>query len=131
MARPQREGTLASIPKRNIAIIEDDSGMLRSIACLLSTFGFDTEIFDSAEAFLAASSKASCLLVDINLDRMTGIELAIQLAERGIRYPIIFMTGRDNDSDRRKAEDVGAVAYLTKPFPARSLIGALIKATTQ
>ena len=59
---------------------------------------------------------------------MTDIELALQLAERGINHPIIFMTARDNDSVRSQAEDVGAVAYLTKPFPARSLIGAIIKA---
>src|SRR5262245_32285035 len=98
--------------------------MRRSTSVLLSAFGFGTETFESAEAFLevAASSKACCLVVDINLGKMTGIELALQLAQRGIKYPIIFMTGQDNDSVRRQAADAGAVAYLSKPFPARMLI---------
>ena len=127
----QRGDALAPVPKKIIAIIEDDSGMRRSTSILLEACGFGTQTFDSAEAFLkvAASSNACCLVVDINLDKMTGLELALQLAERGMRYPIIFMTGNDNDSVRCQAEDLGAVAYLNKPFPARILIEAIIKAT--
>ena len=99
--------------------------MRRSTSALLEASGFGTETFDSAEAFLNASSKACCLVVDINLVKMTGIELALRLAQRGSIYPIIFMTGHDNDIVRRQAEDVGAVAFLNKPFPARMLIGQL------
>src|SRR3954470_12539802 len=122
---------LASTPQKIIAIIEDDRGMRRSTSVLLSAYGFGTETFDSAESFLqvVATSKAACLVVDINLAKMTGIELALQLSDRGIKRPIIFMTGCDNGGVRRKAEDAGAVAYLNKPFPARILIEALVKAT--
>ena len=104
--------------------------MRRSTSVLLSAFGFGTETFESAEAFLevVASTNACCLLVDINLDQMNGIELALELAERGIRYPIIFMTGNDDDGIRRRAKDAGAVAYLNKPFPARMLVEAINKA---
>jgi len=125
------ENALASTPQKIIAIIEDDHGMRRSTSVLLSAYGFGTEMFESAETFLkvAASSRACCLVVDINLVKMTGIELALQLSERGIKRPIIFMTGRDNDNVRRQAEDAGAVAFLNKPFPARMLIEALVKAT--
>src|SRR5262249_41356504 len=101
------ENALASTPKRIIAIIEDDSRMRTSVARLLEAFGFGTETFESAEAFLRASSNACCLLVDINLDKMNGIELALNLGGRGIKYPIIFMTGRDSDSVRRQAVNAG------------------------
>jgi FixJ family two-component response regulator len=131
--RPKNASVLASTPQKIVAIIEDDSRVRRAVARLLSASGFGTETFESAEAFLevAASSKASCLVVDINLGKMTGIELALQLAERGVKHSIIFMTGRDDDSVRRQAKDVGAVAYLTKPFPARTLIEAINKATSR
>src|SRR5436190_10976434 len=98
-----RTASKGDVLGKTIAIIEDDVGMRRSVARLLAASGFDTESFDSAEAFLEKSSKASCLVVDINLDKMTGIELALQLGKRGIKYPIIFMTGRDNDRSRRQA----------------------------
>ena len=120
---------MAQTPRKIIGIVEDDSGIRRSTSRLLSGFGFDTETYDSAEAFLAASSKACCLVVDINLGKMTGIELALQLAERSIKIPIIFMTGHDNDSARRQAADAGAVAYLNKPLSVQMLIGAILKAT--
>ena len=105
--------------------------MRRSTSVLLEASGFGTETFDSAEAFLKSSSKACCLVVDIDLDKMTGIKLARQLAQHGRIYPIIFMTGHDSDIVRRQAEDVGAVACLTKPFPAQMLIKAIIKACSR
>ena len=120
---------MAQTPRKIIGIVEDDAGIRRSTSRLLSGCGFDTETYDSAEAFLAASSKACCLVVDINLGKMTGIELALQLAERSIKIPIIFMTGLDSKSVRGQAMDAGAVAYLTKPFSVRRLIGAILKAT--
>jgi len=102
--------------------------MRTSVARLLEAFGFGTETFESAEAFLGASSNACCLLVDINLDKMNGIELALNLGGRGIKYPIIFMTGRDSDSVRRQALNAGAAGYLNKPFLARTLLEEIVKA---
>src|SRR5262245_24354115 len=101
-----------STSSKIVAIIDDDDGMRRSISRLLSEFGFNTETYDSAEAFLeaAVSSKAACLVVDIDLGRMSGIELAHQLAQGGFKFPIIIMTGLDNDNFRRQAADVGAAA---------------------
>ena len=117
-------------PQKIVAIIEDDRSILRATSVLLSAFGFGTEMFESAEAFLkvAASSKAACLVVDIDLGTMTGIEMAHQLVETGSSYPIIFTTGLDSERTRRQAEHAGAVAYLNKPFPAQMLIEAIIKA---
>src|SRR5215470_17749134 len=87
-------------PQKIVAIIEDDRSLLRATSVLLSAFGFGTEMFDSAEAFLeaAVSSKAACLVVDIDLGAMTGIELAHRLIEGGFSFPIIFTTGRDSET---------------------------------
>jgi len=99
-------------------------------ANLLSSFGYATETFDSAEAFLnaTATSEATCLVVDIQLGDISGVELAHQLAADGFKYPIIFMTALDDKGIQSQAEAVGAIAYLSKPFPPSSLIDAIIKA---
>jgi FixJ family two-component response regulator len=110
-----------------VAIIDDDPGMRASISTLLSAFGYDTETFDSAEAFLniVATSEATCLVVDIQLGGMNGVELGRQLAAAGFTFPIVFMTGRDNDRLRCQATQLGYVAYLNKPFAAELLIDGI------
>jgi FixJ family two-component response regulator len=97
---------------------------------LLSTLGYNTETFDSAEAFLnaVATSKATCLLVDIQLGDISGLELAHQLAADGFKYPIIFMTGLTDERIKGRASAAGGIAFLSKPFPAKLLIDAINKA---
>ena len=116
---------------KTVAIIDDDPGMRESLEVLLAVMGYYAEIFDSAESFLtaAATSSASCLVVDIHLPDLSGIELARQLVAEGFNYPIIFMTGRDNDFIRRQAEATGCIAFLKKPFPAKLLRDAIRQAT--
>jgi FixJ family two-component response regulator len=122
-----------SIRQTIVAIVDDDPEMRDATANLLSACGYGTETFDSAEAFLnaAATSKASCLVTDIQLGDISGVELAHQLAADGYKYPIIFMTAFDDELIRSKAAAAGAVAFLSKPFPANSLIEAVAKATEQ
>jgi FixJ family two-component response regulator len=105
--------------------------MRQATAKLVSAFGFGMEAFASAAAFLnvAATREADCLVVDIQLDGMSGLELAHQLTVVGFKYPIIFMIALDGESVRSQAAAVGGVATLSKPFPAQVLIEALIKAT--
>ena len=113
-----------------IAIIDDDPGMRGAMGTLLPTLGYGTETFGSAEAFLnaVATSKATCLLVDIQLGDISGLELARKLAADGFKYPIIFMTGLTDECIRSQAAAAGGIAFLTKPFPARLLIDAIYKA---
>jgi CheY-like chemotaxis protein len=140
-ARPQRctneprDGNkfghiLTSIQQKIVAIVDDDPGMRLATANLLSAFGYRTETFDSAEAFLNATStsEATCLVVDIQLGDISGVELAHQLAADGFKYPIIFMTALDDGRIRNQAEAAGAIAYLRKPFSESSLIEAIVRA---
>ena len=113
-----------------ITVIDDDPEMRASLEALLSAYGYDVETFDSAETFLARAStcRAFCLIVDFHLGDITGVELAHQLAVEGFKFPIIFMTGHRDASIERQAFAVGGVAFLYKPFPARTLIDAIKKA---
>jgi FixJ family two-component response regulator len=113
-----------------IAVVDDDPEICASLEALLSAYRYDVETFNSAEAFLARAStcRALCLIVDIHLGDITGVELAHQLAADGFKFPIIFMTGRRDASIERQVFAVGGVAFLHKPFPAATLIDAIKKA---
>jgi FixJ family two-component response regulator len=113
-----------------VAVVDDDPEMRASMATLVSAFGYSAETFDSAETFLACAStcKAICLLVDIQLGGISGVELARQLAANGLKFPIIFVTGLDDAMIESEAAAAGGVAFLRKPFPAKMLIDAVKKA---
>jgi FixJ family two-component response regulator len=121
---------VTSFHKKIVAIVEDDPEMREATAALLLAFGYGTETFGSAEAFLiaAATSQASCLVTDIQLGDISGVELVHQLAADGYKYPTIFMTALDDAWMRSKVAAVGGLALLTKPFPSNLLIEAVVKA---
>lgn len=116
--------------RKTVAVIDDDGGVRASLRVLLAGLSYNVELFASAEAFLVAApdSKANCLLVDVQLGDISGIELARQLAADGLTFPIIFMTGCDEEHIRSQAEAAGGVAFLKKPFPAKLLFDTLKKA---
>jgi FixJ family two-component response regulator len=119
-----------SLPKKIVAIVDDDPEMREATAALLSAFGYGTETFNSAEAFLiaAATSQASCLVTDIQLGDISGVELAHQLKADGYKFPAIFITALDDEWIRSKVAAAGGIALLTKPFPPNVLIEAVVKA---
>jgi FixJ family two-component response regulator len=112
---------------RTIAVIEDDPSMLQGLNRLLSAHGFCVERFTSAESFLDDIGKcdAKCLIVDIHLGGISGIDLKRRLTSSGSDLPVIFMTAIDNAATRQEAFDAGCVAYLRKPFLAELLIDAI------
>jgi FixJ family two-component response regulator len=120
-----------SNPQKTVAVVDDDPEMRCSLAALLDAAGYSAETYDSAETFLicASSCKASCLVIDVNLGDITGIELAHQLLADGLKWPIIFMTGLDDPAIKTQASAVGPIAFLHKPFRANDLIDAIRKAT--
>ena len=118
--------------RRIIFVIDDDLGMLRAIKRLLELSQFDIKTFTSAEAFLdsANACDAECLVLDINLSGISGIELRRKLARTGLSVPTIFITGKDSEIVRKAALEVGYAAYLTKPFTAKQLTDAIGAALT-
>jgi FixJ family two-component response regulator len=119
-----------SLRRGSIFVIDDDPGMLRTMQRLLKVYGFDVLVFESAEALLdnANPRDAGCLVLDIHLSGMSGIELGRKLARSGISVPIIFITANDNEVVRKAAREIGCTAYLPKPFPAEQLKNAIHKA---
>ena len=113
--------------KMIVGIVDDDPETRIAMARLLSALGYGAETFDSAETFLvrASTSKVTCLLLDIQLGDISGIELARQLATNGFKFPIIFMTGLNDEVIRSQAVDAGGIAFLHKPFPAKMLMDAI------
>jgi FixJ family two-component response regulator len=116
------------LPNRNLVlVVDDDPAMLRSIARLLRQFGYGSVLFPSAKAFANHSDfgNAACVLLDINLGDGSGIDLRHRLKAANVSVPVIYMTGNDNPSVREAALQSGCLAYLTKPFSAKSLIEPL------
>jgi len=123
---------MSYMPDRNlIFVVDDDPGTLRGVSRLLRQYGYDSVLFPSAEAFEHHNGfeKALCIVLDINLNDRSGIELRRHLKAAGISVPVIYMTGNDNPAVRKAAIDSGCLAYLTKPFPAKALIAPLERAS--
>ncbi|MBB4251965.1 FixJ family two-component response regulator [Rhizobium sp. BK008] len=97
---------------------------------MLNVYGFLTEEYSSAEAFLSrdAASKVECLVLDIDLGGMSGIELQRRLRECGSKLPVIFITALEKSAVEAGAVQAGCIAYLHKPFPGALLINAVSKA---
>ncbi len=98
---------------------------------MLRQFGYASLLFQSAEAFAEQTDfdEAVCVLLDINLGGGSGIDLRHNLKAAGNTVPVIYMTGNDSSAVRASALQSGCLAYLTKPFPAMSLIRALQQAS--
>ena len=112
---------------RKVVVVEDDVEMNQAIVRLLKAASFYPVTYPSAEVLLedGAEPGAGCMVFDVNLPGIGGFELRERLAARGVIPPVIFITAFDAPAVRTRAEKVGAVAYLRKPFEARSLIEAV------
>jgi FixJ family two-component response regulator len=113
-----------------VIVVDDDPSLLKSVARLLAHNGIDSRTFSSAEALLESDSvqTATCLLLDIHLGGISGIELQRRLAASGSKWPVIFMTANDDAATRNQAMDAGCIAYLQKPFAQHVLLNAISKA---
>ena len=119
---------------RNVVlVVDDDPGMLKGVQRLLRQHEYDPVLFSSAEAFKNHTDfeKAVCVILDINLNDGSGIELRHRLKADGHSVPVIYMTGNDNPAVRRAALDSGCIAFLTKPFSTQSLIEPLKKVSAE
>jgi FixJ family two-component response regulator len=113
-----------------VFVIDDDVEVCASIQGLLRTVGLRSESFGTAEEFLRNSKTDSpgCLVLDVSLPGVSGLELQRKLSEAGVRIPIIFITGHGDIPMTVKAMKFGAVEFLTKPFIDEDLLDAIQQA---
>jgi FixJ family two-component response regulator len=125
---------MSFLPNRNLVlVVDDDRGILRAMKRLLRQHGYDTLLFPSAEAFRSHNDfeKVVCVILDLNLNDGSGIELRHRLKAAGNSVPVIYITANDNPAVRMAALQSGCLAYLTKPFSAKSLIEPLAIASAE
>jgi FixJ family two-component response regulator len=116
--------------KQTVFIVDDDPSVCESLCDLIESAGLCTQHHSSAERFLDAWSPdmAGCLVLDVRLPGMSGMELQGQLAEAGLPIPVIIMTAHGDIPMVRKAMKAGAVEFLTKPFQDEELLQAIEQA---
>ena len=114
-----------------VLVVDDDPALLRSVQRLLQQHAYEPILFSSAQAFKnhADFEKAVCVILDINLNDGSGIELRHRLKADGISVPVIYITGNEDPAVREAALASGCVAFLAKPFSAQELIDPLKKAS--
>ena len=121
----------AAIP--TVFIVDDDGGMRQAVQDLVESVGLRAESFMTGEEFLERkrTSDPSCLVLDIRLPQMSGLDFQRKLAEAGIQIPIIFITAHGDIPMSVKALKSGAVEFLTKPFRDQDLLDAIQQALEQ
>jgi len=113
-----------------VSIIDDDQSVRDGIMDLVRAMGFKAEAFESAEDFLQSgrAARSSCLITDMRMPGMTGLELYDRLVASGERIPTIVITAFPKDGDQARALRVGVVCYLTKPFDDNQLATCIVSA---
>jgi FixJ family two-component response regulator len=116
-----------------ISIIDDDESVRDATKGLLRSLGYGASAFASAEDFLRSGrvDDTSCLITDVQMPGMSGVELQSLLIAQGNRTPVIFMTANPEHAIRAVAMNAGAVGVLSKPFKAQSLIDCLSTALNE
>ena len=110
-----------------VMIVDDDDSIRKAVRRLMKSYGFAVETFASAEEFLGSDrlAKTSCLILDIHMPGMNGLELQKRLVASGSVVPIIFITAFTDDSARAQAMNAGAAGYLAKPFSDDELLSCI------
>ena len=116
----------AMVPKL-ISVVDDDESVRRTTKLLIESFGYRASIFESAGAFLKSGqlNDTCCLVVDVQMPGMNGLQLQRHLTAEGWSIPIIFFSAYGNKESRRQAMLAGAVAFLDKPFSDEQLLESL------
>jgi FixJ family two-component response regulator len=114
-----------------VAVVEDDSSLLRSLGAVLTAYGYRARLFNSPQQYLASGEACtdSCVVIDVELGcDMSGFDLGQAILTSGYGVPLIFMTGSADPDFRLRALELDCVAFLEKPFEALTLVGAIEKA---
>ena len=123
MQEPQESDAL-------IAIVDDDPSVRRGLQRLVRSVGWKAETFASAQEFLAHAriEPPSCVVLDLQLPGLSGLDLQKRMAEAGLETPIVFLTGHGNIPASVQAMKAGAIEFLTKPFDEQDLLRAIQEA---
>ena len=107
-----------------ISVVDDDAGVCRSTALLIESFGYRAAAFQSAESFLNFRQRQDtcCLVLDVQMPGMNGLQLQSHLAASGRGIPVIFITAYESQESRQRAMQAGAAAFLGKPFSDEQLL---------
>ena len=110
-----------------VSVVDDDESVRESLPDLLKEFGFAARAFSSGQAFLSSDSvdETRCLILDIAMPGMSGLDLQQELKRGGQSIPIIFITGQKDEDIRKQAAQQGAVKFLYKPFSDTALLDAV------
>ena len=108
-----------------IAIVDDDPSVRLATESLVRSLGMKAATFSSAEIYLAATSPVDCLITDVQMDGIGGVELSQILRERGDATPVIFITAFPDDRIRERVMAAGAFGFLSKPFEGQALIDCI------
>lgn len=114
----------------NLSIVDDDDLVRKALKRLISCTGYQVETYASAEEFLNSGDLENrhCLILDVRMPGLSGLELQRHLRARNNRLPIIFITSLADDASKTEAMDGGAIDFLTKPFKEEQLLAAIQKA---
>jgi len=121
----QKERNIAG--KSLVSVVDDDESVRESLPDLLREFGFAANSFSSAEEFLSSNSidETQCLVLDVAMPGMSGLDLQQELERNGQRIPIVFMTAQKDKTIQSRAFRHGAVSFLLKPFSDTALLAAV------
>ena len=113
--------------ERLVAIVDDDASVRQSARRLIRSLGYQAEAFGSAEEFLDSgqATKTACLILDVRMPRIDGLDLQRRLADSDPAIPIVFITARASEDEERRALRAGAVAFLRKPVDKEALLRVL------
>src|SRR5262245_12572521 len=110
-----------------VFVVDDDASVRRSTERLVRSLGFDVQTFASAREFLdcARVERPGCLVLDVKMPGLSGLDLQRELMQRGVEIPIVFLTGHGDIPMTVVAMKAGAVEFLTKPIKSRDLLAAI------
>ncbi|HUD29211.1 MAG TPA: response regulator [Novosphingobium sp.] len=111
-------------PQR-IAVVDDDSSIRSALSSLLRSMGYEVALYESAEAFLAAPDGFDCVLTDVQMPGMSGLELLECLPVHGVSAPVIIITAFPEPAIRQRALQLGAMAFFSKPFDAGAILARI------
>jgi FixJ family two-component response regulator len=119
--RKERQSVVALI-----GVVDDDESVRDALSSLLRSAGYQCKLFPSSEDFLESGPRATdCLLLDVRMPGLSGLELHAKLREMNVKVPVIFVTGHADDEVRTRALREGAAAFFAKPFNDDALLGAI------